>query len=63
MEEKRYGFVVIKTHYTNETIFEIQCFCFTIDKARIERDRIQSEIDPNYNEWKVIIETLVDIVE
>lgn len=59
---KNYGFVVVKEHYTQEDIHEIQCFCFTKDKAEEEQQRIQNEIDPAHNEWKVVINPFVEIV-
>jgi hypothetical protein len=58
----KYGFAVVKSHYVDESFHEIQCFCFTQDKAFEESVRIQKEIDPEHNEWKVYIEPMVEIV-
>ncbi len=62
-EEQEYGFVVVKEHYTKEEIHEIQCFCFEREIAERERNRIQNEIDPEYNEWRVGIESFVEIAK
>ncbi|UWD95708.1 hypothetical protein NX081_11420 [Bacillus velezensis] len=56
VEKNENGFVVVKEHYTEEDIRENQCFCFDRDKASAEAERIQNEIDPEHNEWKVSYE-------
>ncbi|MGG3102042.1 hypothetical protein ABEP12_01940 [Bacillus velezensis] len=58
VEKTENGFVVVKEHYTEEDIREIQCFCFDRDKASTEAERIQNEIDPEHNEWKVTYESV-----
>lgn len=60
--EKEYGYVVVKMHYTDNSIHEIQCICFDREKANKECERIQKEIDPDFNEWKVVYEALVEII-
>jgi hypothetical protein len=57
-----YGFVITKEHYVDEGIHEIQCICFSKEKAEDESIRIQNEIDPEHNEWKICITPLVEIV-
>ncbi|WP_425203661.1 hypothetical protein [Priestia megaterium] len=60
--EKEYGYVVVKEHYTDESIHDIQCVCFDREIANKEAERIQNEIDPEHCEWRVSYQPFVKIV-
>ncbi|MGD6876901.1 hypothetical protein [Bacillus infantis] len=60
--DKQYCFVVIMQNYLNESIHEIQSVCLTRETANKECERLQQLIDPEYNKWKFVYESMVDLI-
>lgn len=59
----KFGYLLILKHYTKEDVYDVQCFCLSKTVAERERERIQNIVDPEYNEWYVDINPLVEIIE